>query len=285
MSHQKTHSSHSTYQASGSLRPWSQAWYEQQERLLGAAACAKLGLYAIPDTLVLSVVIPIFNEEASLRELIQRVIDVPIRKEILLVDDGSRDRSVAIAKEIVESLSSEQNKFQLITHKHNTGKGAAITNGFMAASGDIVVVQDADLEYDPSEFPVLIKPIVEGKADVVYGSRFLDRRAHSVLHFWHCLGNRLLTKVSNCFTNLNLTDMETCYKVFTKDVIKDIAPSLRQKRFGIEPEITARVARRKYRVFEVAISYTGRTYAEGKKIGWKDSFNALWCIFRYGLSD
>ena len=234
---------------------------------------------------MLSVVIPVFNEENSLEDLVNRVLEVPIRKEIILVDDGSSDQSVQIIEGIVQKFSCEWSEIRFIQHEKNRGKGAAITTGFKAASGDIVVIQDADLEYDPREYPALLKPIIEGKADVVYGSRFLGGHPHRVLYYWHYLGNKLLTTLSNCFTNLNLTDMETCYKVFRREVIQEIAPKLQQQRFGIEPEITARIARRKYRVFELAISYSGRTYAEGKKIGWKDGLNAFWCIFWYGIFD
>lgn len=268
-----------------SLQPWTQRWFDVHRENLGEIACANLGIYVIPDDVLLSVIVPVYNERATLEQLVQRVIDVPIRKEIILIDDGSKDGSADIAADIKNRLTDHRNCIRLVCHERNQGKGAAITTGFKAAEGDIILVQDADLEYDPKEYPRLMQPIIEGKADVVYGSRFLGGHSHRVLYYWHSLGNRFLTTLSNCFTNLNLTDMETCYKVFAKKVIRDIAPVLKQKRFGIEPEITSRVARRKYRVFETSISYSGRTYGEGKKISWRDGFNALWCIFRYGIAD
>lgn len=268
------------------LRPWSPEWYESHRQTLGESACRQLGLYCIPDDQRLSVVIPVYNEESTLLDLVNRVREVPIRKELILVNDCSKDRS----KEILEQLEAEGkdddfNRIRVFHHEVNQGKGAALRTGFQNVDGDIVIIQDADLEYDPSEYPRLLKPIIENKADIVYGSRFLGDQAHRVLYYWHYLGNKFLTILSNCFTNLNLTDMETCYKVFRRNVIDELTPKLVQNRFGFEPEITARVARRKYRIYEIAISYSGRTYAEGKHIGWKDGFKALWCIVRFGLAD
>jgi glycosyltransferase involved in cell wall biosynthesis len=232
------------------------------------------------------VVIPIYNEEKTLRDLVERVCAVPVRKELVLVDDCSKDGTRQILRELEER--KDRDPFNLISvhyHEVNRGKGGALMTGFRAAQGDIVIIQDADLEYDPSEYPRLLQPIVEDKADVVFGSRFLGDRPHRVLYFWHYLGNKLLTTLSNCFTNLNLTDMETCYKVCKREVLDSIAPTLKQNRFGIEPEMTAKIARRRYRVYEMSISYSGRTYAEGKHIGLKDAFKALWCIVRYGIAD
>ncbi len=248
--------------------------------LLGEGACRQLGLYAVPANLRLSVVIPVYNERQTLEEIIRRVRAVPIAKEIILVDDGSRDGT----RDLLRTLEPEPD-LKILFHEKNRGKGAALKTGFAQATGDIVLVQDADLEYDPAEYPRLIQPILEGKADVVYGSRFLGDGAHRVLYFWHYLGNRVLTCLSNMFTNLNLTDMETCYKVFRRAVIREITPTLKQARFGIEPELTAKVARRGWRIFEVPISYAGRTYQEGKKIGWRDGLKALWCIIRYSKWD
>jgi glycosyltransferase involved in cell wall biosynthesis len=264
--------------------PYSQAWYDSLEQTLGSTVCRQLGLYVIPPSTLLSVVIPIYNEVATLQEIVERVKEVPIAKEIILVDDFSTDGSRALIEQLVDDSTGDAgNIISAEFHTRNRGKGAAVRSGFEVATGDIVLIQDADLEYDPTEYPRLIKPIIDGQADVVYGSRFIGDQPHRVLYFFHYLANRFLTMLSNLFTNLNLTDMETCYKVFRREVIEEIGPDLKQQRFGIEPEITARVAREKFRVYEVAISYSGRTYGEGKKIGWKDGFSALWCIVRYGI--
>lgn len=272
--------------ASEPLRPWSPEWYAVQSRTLGESACRALGFYAIPNHVRLSVVIPVYNEEKTLRVLVDRVRAVPIRKELILIDDCSRDKTRDVLKALEQEGGQDDfNRIRIFFHDENQGKGAALKTGFSKVEGDIVIIQDADLEYDPAEYPRLLQPIIEDKADVVFGSRFLGDQAHRVLYYWHYLGNRFLTTLSNCFTNLNLTDMETCYKVFRRSVIDDIWPKLEQKRFGFEPEITARVARRKLRVYETSVSYSGRTYAEGKKIGWKDGFQALWCIVRFGVMD
>ena len=268
------------------LRPYSAEWYDSHRRTLGEAGCRQLGFYAIPPELLLSVVIPVYNEERTLRNLVERVCAVPIRKELILVDDCSRDGTREVLKQLAANPNHDPfNTLSIHYHDVNKGKGAALKTGFQHARGDFVIIQDADLEYDPSEYPRLLQPIVEGKADVVFGSRFLGDQPHRVLYFWHYLGNKLLTTASNCFTNLNLTDMETCYKVFRREVIQEIAPKLKQNRFGFEPEITARLSRRGCRVYEMSISYSGRTYEEGKKIGLKDAFQALWCIVRYGIAD
>ncbi len=267
-------------------RPYSQEWYDAISARIGDATCRTLGFYVIPEDFVLSVVIPVYNEEKTLRRLVDRVREVPVCKEIVLVDDCSADKS----REIMESIASDYsrdplNRISLAFHDVNKGKGAALKTGFEHVTGDVVLIQDADLEYDPNEYPRLLRPIVLNEADVVYGSRFLGDQPHRVLYFWHYLGNKFLTLLSNCFTNLNLTDMETCYKVFRRNVLDEIGPQLKQARFGFEPEITARLARREFRVYEMSISYSGRTYAQGKKIGWRDGVKALWCIIRYGLAD
>ena len=226
----------------------------------------------------LSVVVPIYNEARTLQALLDAVRSAPFKKQIILVDDGSSDASRPIMEAQVDD---ESNTFVKIFHETNKGKGAALRTGFAAATGDAVIVQDADLEYDPNEYPSLLAPILDGKADVVFGSRFMGGAPHRVLYYWHSVGNKFLTMFSNWFTNLNLTDMETCYKVFRTPVLKAILPSLQQDRFGFEPEITSRVARAGVRIFEVGISYNGRTYKEGKHIGWRDGLRALWCILKY----
>jgi glycosyltransferase involved in cell wall biosynthesis len=225
----------------------------------------------------LSVIIPCFNERDTILSLLEAVRGAPIaNKEIILVDDGSTDGT----REVLTSL--KESDLKIIFHNKNQGKGAALKTGFNAASGDICIVQDADLEYDPQEYLLVIEPIVNNKADVVFGSRFQGGRPHRVVYFWHRMGNALLTTLSNMLTDLNLTDMETCYKAFRREVIQSI--NIQEKRFGFEPEITAKVARNKrLRIFEVGISYYGRTYDQGKKIGWKDGIRAIYCILKYNL--
>lgn len=269
-------------------RPYSQVWYERLKKTLGESECRQLGIYAIPDNFTLSVVIPIYNEEKTLRILVDRVRAVPIRKELILVEDCSKDRTRDVLAQLeaeVKENPDPMNSFRFAYHEVNKGKGAGVKTGFSMATGDAIVIQDADLEYNPSEYARLLKPIIEGEADVVYGSRFLGGHEHRVLYFWHSVGNCVLTMLSNAFTNLNLTDMETCYKVFSKEALAKIWPTLKQNRFGIEPEMTAKVARYKLRVYETSISYHGRTYQEGKHIGVKDGFKALWCIARYWWAD
>lgn len=228
----------------------------------------------------LSIIIPAYNEEKTIEAIIDAVhkvvLPVNLTKEIIVIDDCSRDKTT----EILQRLKGRYNLI-VFTHEVNKGKGSSVCNGLRLSTGDIVVIQDADLEYDPSEYPLLLEAILSGNADVVYGSRFISNRPHRVLYFWHSIGNRFLTMCSNMFTNLNITDMETCYKMFTRKVVNDIKDKLVSRRFGIEPEITARVKR--YRIYEVGISYRGRTYAEGKKIGWKDGLSALWSIIRFNL--
>ena len=223
----------------------------------------------------LSVVMPVFNERATLSQVIRAVLAVPLTLELLCVDDGSTDGS----REILAALQNEHPQIRVLLQPHNTGKGAALRRGIQEATGDYVIIQDADLEYDPAEYPLLLEPLLAGKADVVYGSRFMGGRPHRVLYFWHSVGNWILTTLSNAVTNLNLTDMETCYKVFRREVIQSI--QLEENRFGFEPEVTVKIAKRHLRVYEVGISYSGRTYEEGKKIGWKDGMRALWCMAKY----
>jgi glycosyltransferase involved in cell wall biosynthesis len=232
---------------------------------------------------IISIVVPIYNEEKTLEQIIAAVENADVfdlEKEMIFVDDGSRDRSKVI-------LEKYKEKHKILYHEKNRGKGAALRTGFKNATGDIILIQDADLEYDPQEYSEILKPILDGKADAVFSSRFLGHRPHRVLYFWHSLGNRFLTGLSNMLTNLNLTDMESGYKAFTKEILDQIAPKLRSKRFSIEPELVARIAKlarqNKCRVYEVGISYSGRTYAEGKKIGWKDGIEAVSCIIWYNL--
>jgi glycosyltransferase involved in cell wall biosynthesis len=242
--------------------------------------CRELGIFPLPEGLRLSIVMPIYNEKETLLEIIRRVRDVPIAKEIILVDDCSTDGT----REVLANLAPADD-LRVILHETNRGKGAALRSGFAHVTGAIVIIQDADLEYDPRQYRRLIQPIVEGVADVVYGSRFLPVGPHRVLYFWHSVANRMLTNFSNMFTDLNLTDMETCYKVFRREVIEAILPTLKEDRFGIEPELTAKIARRQYRIYEVGISYFGRTYQEGKKIGLRDAYRAAWSIVRYWWGD
>ncbi|MBX3386877.1 MAG: glycosyltransferase family 2 protein [Phycisphaeraceae bacterium] len=229
--------------------------------------------------MLLSIVIPVYNERDTIEKIVAMVHAVDlggVGKEIVCVNDCSRDGT----RERLEEIAPKYG-LKVLHHEVNRGKGAALRTGFAAATGDLVIIQDADLEYDPNEYPKLIRPILEGRADVVFGSRFIGGESHRVLYFWHAVGNRVLTLASNAVTNLNLTDMETCYKVFRREVIQKI--TIEEDRFGFEPEITAKVARLRCRIFEVGISYSGRTYEEGKKIGWRDGVRAMWCIIKYGL--
>ena len=234
--------------------------------------------------MTLSILIPVYNEEESilniLNELYKVNLNYGIKKQLIIIDDCSVDNS----KKIIENFKLDNKDLDILIESHtfNKGKGAEIQTGINVASGDIIVIQDADLEYDPKEFNLLLKPIIKGKADVVYGSRFLGGNPHRILFFWHTIGNKLLTFISNVFTNLNLTDMETCYKMFKKEILEKI--TINENRFGIEPEITAKISKiPDIRIYEVGISYYGRTYKEGKKIGLKDAFRAIYCIFKYNI--
>lgn len=244
-----------------------------------------------PSTLKLSVVIPVYNERATVQEILRRVGAAgstlgDLELEIIAVDDRSNDGT----REILEQAAREEPRLKVLTHDRNQGKGAALRTGFAQATGDIVLIQDADLEYDPAEYPKLLAPILDGRADVVFGSRFVGGEAHRVLYYWHSVGNRVITLFSNCLTNLNLTDVECCYKVFTRAALATI--TIEENQFGIEPELVAKVARwrggasgeDRLRVYEVGVGYSGRTYAQGKKIGWRDGVHALWCIFKYNLT-
>jgi glycosyltransferase involved in cell wall biosynthesis len=234
--------------------------------------------------MILSIIIPVFNERKTLKEILRRVNDAPLpddmKKEIIIIDDGSTDGTVNILKDL-ETLP--ENNYRIFYQEKNIGKGAAITKGLLKSTGDIALIQDADFEYDPNEYSMLLQPILNKEADVVYGSRLMSSKPHRVLLYWHYLANRIMTTFSNMLTNLNLTDMETCYKVFSRKVIDKIAPELKSNRFGIEPEITARVARERFKIYEVGISYHGRDYTEGKKLNWKDGVAAIWHILRFNL--
>jgi glycosyltransferase involved in cell wall biosynthesis len=227
----------------------------------------------------LSVVMPVYNEQSTLHEVVTRVLAVPLDIELICIDDASSDNS----REILSQLKITHPQIRILLQPKNVGKGAALRRGIQESTGDFIIIQDADLEYDPAEYQLLLRPLLEGKADVVYGSRFLGSGPHRVLYFWHSVGNWVLTLISNMLTNMNMSDMETCYKVFRREILQSIP--IEEDRFGFEPEITVKIAKRRLRVYEVGISYWGRTYEEGKKIGWRDGFRALWCLLKYNLKE
>jgi glycosyltransferase involved in cell wall biosynthesis len=254
---------------------------ETLEGLLGSEICRKLGIYRIPADFLLSVVIPVYNEVRTLERVLQRVQSVGIPCEIICVDDGSTDGTRDLLPKLAAAAEERGEKLKVVLHERNQGKGAALKTGFLNVSGDVVVIQDADMEYDPHDFRLLLQPILAGEADAVYGSRF-SHDDGPVLHYWHAWGNKFITRLANWRWGLRFSDVETCYKMVTRRLIDEIAPQLREKRFGVELELTARLIRRGgVRFFERPISYAGRSYAEGKKIGWKDGISAMRCILRY----
>ena len=222
-------------------------------------------------------IMPVYNERVTVPDVVRSVLLQPQVAELIIVNDASADGT----REVLEEIKSTDARIRVFHHEKNQGKGAALRTGIIHASAPIVIIQDADMEYDPTEYPILLKPILSGKADAVFGSRFIGSQEHRVLYFWHSMGNRFLTLLSNMCTNLNLTDMETCYKAVRREVLQSIP--IVENRFGFEPEITAKLSKRGIRIYEVAVSYHGRTYAEGKKINWKDGFQAIWCILKYNL--
>ncbi len=225
----------------------------------------------------LSVIMPVYNERATIEAALNAVLKQPQVAQLIVVDDGSKDGTA----ELIEEVKNTDARIQVFSHLQNKGKGAALKTGIPHATEDIIIIQDADLEYDPSDYELLLRPILRGQADAVFGSRFIGSQEHRVLYFWHSVGNRFLTFLSNIFTNINLTDMETCYKAVRREILQSF--KIEESRFGVEPEITAKLAKQKIRIYEVAISYHGRTYKEGKKINWKDGIKAIWCIVKYSL--